>query len=79
METHIMDAKCAGQSNQSNHNSGRLLKSGWYWIHRFGAEVPEVCFWTGSQFLSIHNDASVLRSEDVRWHSDEPLDQPMDY
>jgi len=52
-------------------------KSGWYWILRFDyASVPEVAFWTGCSFLTIHGNE--LPPEQISQCGDEPLKPPED-
>jgi hypothetical protein len=52
-------------------------KAGWYWILRLEyGSVPEVCFWTGASFLSIHSTESALLPARIARCGDEPLIPP---
>jgi len=51
------------------------IKSGWYWIRRFGAATPEIGFWTGNSFLLISPSQSV-GSDDVERCCEGPIEPP---
>jgi hypothetical protein len=52
-------------------------KSGWYWVLKLDyGSLPEVCFWTGRSFLTIHPNQPELHPDQIALCGDEPLRPP---